>query len=174
MGSSWLDEMPADRTAMAEVNAVIKRFRAKQKKMIEAETVFLALKSEFDDYCKEVASVLRRNGIESLKCEDGAEVSVEQQVKASLKKDLQSKRQVAEWLESNGLGNLVTRQYILTATPAAKSLLEANNIAYDDEVGMNTNQVKAYVKGELNKGNMTEADIPAGLSWYSYDAVTVK
>ena len=169
----WIDEVNPDGTAMAEIKQAIAVFKQKQKQMIEAETTYLAFKNEYDEYCKVLAQTLKQNGVEAMKCEDGSMIEVDSQVKASLKKDYQSRQEVANWLESYGLGNLVTHQYQITATPAVKTLLESNNIAYDDELNMNTNSIKAFVKGELQKGNMTEADIPKGLSWYQFDVIKV-
>lgn len=173
MANEWLDEIPLDGIAMVEIKQAIAKFKSLQKQLIQAEAVYLGYKNAYDEYCKVLAAQLKKNGVESMKCEDGSMIEVDSQVKASLKKDYNSKKEVADWLESYGLGNLITHQYQITATPAAKTLLESNNIAYDDELSMNTNSVKAFVKGELQKGNITEADIPKGLSWYQYDVIKV-
>lgn len=171
--NEWLDEVNVDNTAMTEIKKAIQQFKLRQSAMIEAETKFLACKAEYDSYCKELAAMLRRNGVESMKCEDGSTISVDTQIKASVSKDLTKRKEVAGWLEEHGMGNLVTHEYHVTATPAAKALLESNSIAYDDEVEMNTNSIKAYVKGELNRGNMSEDDLPSGLSWYQFDVIKV-
>lgn len=171
--SNWLDEVGADETAMNQIKKAIATFKQKQRQMLDAETTYLAFKNEYDEYCKSLALLLRQQGVEAMKCEDGSMLSVDTQIKASISKDLEKRKQVALWLEQHEMGNLVTHEYHVTATPVARALLESNNIAYDDEVNMNTNSVKAYVKGELERGNMSETDLPKGLSWYSFDIIKV-
>lgn len=168
----WLDEEnKTEPTAMAEVKEAVKRWRELKFKMDEAESMFAEAKRVYEKYCSEVvAQVFRHNGLESLRMEDGSEVSVVSKVRCSVLKD--HVKGVAQWLREHDAENLVTAT--LTVPTRAARLLEQNLIPYEEEVRMNTNQIKAFVKGEMEAGNVTTSDLPSGLSWYMYDDIVYK
>ena len=170
---SWLDEAVADKTAMAEVKAQVVRWRELRKELAEAETKFKCAQMMYDNFCQQVLSqTLRQNGLEALKCEDGTLLTVELQTRCSIKKDEASKADVAKWLREQGADNLIKSQLIVM--PSAKAALDKLGIAYDEDVSMNTNSVKAYILGEMRMNNISAADLPKGLSWYQYDTISFK
>lgn len=138
--------------------------------MDDAESVYKARKAEYDDYVKVFAQVFRTNGLESLRLEDGSEVGVVAKVSCSIQKA--HKAEVADWLREHGAEQLVKAQLIVM--PSAKQKLDELQIAYDEDVEMNTNSVKAWVRGEMDMQNVGLDDLPKGLSWYVYDDVQVK
>lgn len=170
--ADWLDEVGADSTAMGEVKQMIQTWRDKRKAMVLAEAAFLQAKAEYEDYVKQTAcSTLRMNGLESLKLEDGTLVTVVTQTKCGVKKSEADKKNVADWLKAQGVDRLVSET--LTVMPSAKDKLEELGIAYDRNVTMNTNSIKAYILSEMRVGNLSQDDLPNGLSWYQWDDIQV-
>lgn len=172
MAEEWLDAVPADKTAMAEVNAMVSKLRAAQFAMDNAEQVFTNLKNEYQKVVQEVCQCFRNNGLEALQCSDGHSVQITSNVRCSIKKDDASKNEVAKWLRERGMDNLVKSELIVMPSQAEK--LRQMNVPFDETLDMNTNSVKAYVRGELDCGSMTREDIPKGLSWFEYDDVVIK
>lgn len=168
--ADWLDEVGADKTAMVEVKAVIDKWRELRFKLDNAEAVMAEAKKQYDEYVKTVSSTLRQNGLEALKLEDGSMLEVVEQVRCSITKD--GRNAVADWLRNKGAEQLVKSQLVVDASH--KQQLEEEGIAYDEEVSMNTNSVKAWVKGEMQMGTVGLNDLPKGLSWFQYDEVRVK
>lgn len=170
--SDWLDEVNADKTAMAEVNAMVEKLRVAQFAMDNAEVAFNEAKNQYQKIVQEVCQCFRNNGLEALKCSDGHSVEITSNVRCSIKKDAASKAEVAKWLRERGMENLVSSELIVMPSQAEK--LKQMNVPFDEETTMNTNSVKAYVRGELEQGSMTREDIPKGLSWFEYDDVVIK
>ena len=169
----WLDEVKADSTAMDEVKAQVARFRELKHALDAAEVAYKSAQMMYDNFCQQILSqTLRQNGLEALKCDDGTLLTVEQQTKCSIKKDKASKDNVAAWLREQGADNMIKSQLIVM--PSAKAQLDRLGIAYDEDVSMNTNSVKAYILGEMRMGNLTSEDLPSGLSWYQFDTISVK
>ena len=171
--SDWLDELPADQTAMGEVKAMIQQWKALRAKLVAAETAYACAQAVYDNFVKNVAvAKLRQNGLESLKLEDGTLLTVVQQTKCSVKKDDVSKKQVAKWLQEVGAPALVQSQLIVMESNEEQ--LKKLGIPFDKEVSMNTNSIKAFVLGEMAVNHMTAADLPKGLSWYQWDDIKVQ
>ena len=171
--SSWLDEQPADSTAMAEVKQVVAKWRELKAAMDEAEFNFTRAKNIYEAYVKsDMVGRLRQNGIESLGLEDGSRLEVVQQTKCSIKKDQASQDEVAAWLRQHEADQLVKSQLIVM--PSQKAVLDKMGIAYDEDITMNTNSVKAFILGEMRMNNIQVEDLPKGLSWYQWDDVVVK
>lgn len=169
--SDWLEEVGADATAMAAVHKAVDKWRELRFKRDEAESRFKAAEKVYNDFCNDVvAKLFRQNGLEALKLEDGSTVEVVEKIRCSIQKD--SKKQVADWLRQHQADNLVKSQLIVM--PSAAPKLKELGIGYDEEVDMNTNSVKAWVKGEMNVQNISVDDLPKGLSWYEYDEIQVK
>jgi hypothetical protein len=169
----WIDEQQTDSSALAEVKASIDKWRELKFAMDEAESKFLHAKNTYEEYVKnELVGKLRTNGIESLGLEDGAKLELQTQYKCSIKKDEASKMQVAEWLREQGMDNLVKNTLIVM--PSAKAKLDELHIPYDEDIAMNTNSIKAYIKGEMQINNIKQEDLPKGLSWYQWDDVIIK
>lgn len=169
--SDWLDEVGIDATAMSEVKKVVEKWRDLKFRRDEAEELLKNAEKQYNEFCTDVVSkVFRRNGLESLKLEDGSTVEVVEQVRCSITKD--GKNSVANWLREHGAEQLVKSQLIVM--PSAAAVLKQMGIGYDEEVSMNTNSVKAWVRGELQVQNVRLEDLPKGLSWYMYDEIRVK
>lgn len=172
MAAEWLDEVKADGTAMAEVNAMVSKLRTAQFAMDNAEQVFINLKNEYQKIVQEVCQCFRNNGLEALQCSDGHSIQITSNVRCSIKKDDASKKEVARWLRDRGMDNLVKSELIVM--PSQKQKLDSIGVAYDETLDMNTNSVKAYVRGELDCGTLDRTEIPQGLSWFEYDDVVIK
>lgn len=170
--SDWLDEVNADKTAMSEVHVMVEKLRTAQFAMDNAEAVFNEAKNQYQKIVQEVCQCFRNNGLEALHCSDGSQIQITSNVRCSIKKDDASKAEVAQWLRDRGMDNLVSSELIVMPSQAEK--LKAMNVPFDEETTMNTNSVKAYVRGELDAGTLERTDIPKGLSWFEYDDVTIK
>lgn len=168
--SDWLDEVGADKTAMVEVKQVIDKWRELRFALDEQELKYEVAKKQYDEYVKTVSSTLRQNGLEALKLEDGSMLEVVEQVRCSITKD--GRNAVADWLRSKGADNLVKAQLIVDASHKAE--LQQMGVAYDEDVSMNTNSVKAWVRGEMAVQNVGLNDLPKGLSWFQYDEIKVR
>lgn len=169
--SDWLDEVKVDSSAMSEVKKAVDKWRDLKFRRDEAEELFKNAEKQYNEFCNDViAKVFRRNGLESLRLEDGSTVEVVEQVRCSITKD--GKNSVAAWLREHGAAQLVKSQLIVM--PSAAPKLKEMGIGYDEEVNMNTNSVKAWVKGELEVQNVSLEDLPKGLSWFMYDEIKVK
>lgn len=173
MSANWLDEQPADATAMAEVKQVVAKWRELREALAKAEFEYTQAKNLYEAFVKtDMVGKLRTNGIETLGLEDGSRLEVVQQTKCSIKKDKASQDQVAAWLREHDADNLVKSQLIVM--PSQKAKLEQMGIAFDEEVSMNTNSVKAFILGEMRMNNIQTEDIPSGISWYQWDDIAVK
>jgi septum formation inhibitor MinC len=176
--SDWIDELPSDETAMKEVKQVVQQWRKLRADMQKAEIVYKTAQSAYEDFVKkEMVQRLRQNGLEALKLEDGTMLQVEQKVKCSLKgrTDADKDRNLADmskWLEEHGASALVTS--ILNVMPSQKQKLREMGIAFDEKTSINTNSVKAWILGEMRMNNIRQEDLPACLSWYMWDDISVK
>lgn len=165
--SDWLDNAV---TLTSEVKKAIEKWQKADMKVVEAEIALAQATKEYANVVNDVSELLRQNGIEALRLETGEMLEVVEKIRCSIKKD--KVNEVADWLRSRGMDNLVSSQ--LLVMPSQKSVLDKMGVAYDEKVEMNTNSVKAYVKGELQVGNMEREEIPEGIGWFVYDDIVVK
>lgn len=170
--SEWIDEMSLDNTAMNEVREAVKKWRELQLARMKAEIEFKKADAAYTDYVQKIMTgLLRRNGLESLKCEDGTMISVKTNTKCSIKKDEESRKNVADWLRDHNADALIKEQLIVMPSNAFK--LREMNIPYDSVEEMNTNSVKAFILSEMRVNNITINDLPKGLAWYQWDDIEV-
>lgn len=170
--SEWLDNVSLDNTAMGEVKKTIAEWRRLRGEVIKAEAALAMAQHLYDEYVKATAvPILKANGIEEMKLSDGTQIVVAQQTKCGVKKDEASRKQVAEWLEKVGAGDLVKSQLIVMESN--EDTLRKLGVPYDKEVSMNTNSIKAFVLGEMRVNNLTAEDLPKGLSWYQWEDIKV-
>lgn len=165
--SDWIDEVAVDKTAMSEVKACIVTLKKALDAMTKAEMQYEIAKEKYEQEVKKTSELLRLNGLEALKCEDGSQLELVQNVRCSISKS--GKDSVAQWLRQQGAERLVKSQLVVDSSHSSE--LKNMGIAYDEEVEMNTNSVKAWVKGEMEMGNVSVSDLPKGLSWFSYEEV---
>lgn len=168
----FADELAAEPQVMkSEMSRKLAAWRKALEAKLAAEMALEIAKEQYDKQVKDFAQWLQFNGLESVTDNDGLNVSVVTNVRCSLKKDAQSKHQVRDWLNERGMGTLVSET--LVVPQSYKEVLDREKIAYDEDLSMNTNQVKAYVKAELDSGNIELQDIPEGLSWFMYSDLKV-
>lgn len=171
--NEWLDELPVDGTAMAEVKQLVAKWRQLKAVLVAAETAYKCAEAEYTQFIQSyMVGKLRQNGLEALTLEDGTLLTVVQQTRCSVKKDSASKEEVAAWLRSKGADALVKSE--LKVSNLRKDELNKLGIPFDEEVSMNTNSIKAYILGEMRVNNMTAEDLPKGLSWYQWDDINVQ
>ena len=71
-------------------------------------------------------------------------------------------------------GNRLEYSFDVVGGQVLAEVLEKNGIGYDEDMVMNTNRVKAYVRSELNSGNLQVDEIPKGLSWWQYSVLDIR
>lgn len=165
----WLDEQN-NVTVTSEVKKAIDEWRSLQFEADAVQAQYEAKQQKADKAKAELCSLLRLNGLESMGLDDGTRIEVKEKVKCSVGKD--SKAQVAQWLQEIGAGDLVAEQVIVM--PSAIPVLQANHIGFDRDLNFNTNSIKAWVKGEMDRQHIRKEDLPKGLSWFQYDELVVK
>jgi hypothetical protein len=166
----WLDDNNnSNNTVMNEVKQKVEKWREKKFKMDNLEQQFLAAKADYEAFVhSSFVLTLRQNGLESLGLEDGSTIEVVQQTRCSLKKDEESKKEVAAWLPDY----LSSRTLIVPAS--FSTILKEHSVPFDEDIKMNTNSVKAWILGEMRMGNVKAEDLPKGISWFQWDDVVVK
>lgn len=166
--SSFLDELNGDTGSLKECVTELKRLRYE---MMMAEEAFKEKQKAYSDYAiKTLPEKFSNAGVTSMECEDGSKLVLTSQCRASVVKD--KKKNVATWLREHNAEDLVTAN--LVVPEAYKDTLRANNIAFDENLDMNTNKVKSLVKEMLDTGSITQGELPDGLSWYQWNEVIVK
>lgn len=170
MSFDWIDDVPVDDTAMTVIKSVVAEYRTLVFNVQQKEAELKYAQEQLQKCVADAAKLLRSNGMEAIKCEDGTMIEVVQNVKCSVVKD--RKQEVADWLRDRDMGDMVKSQLIVMES--AKQRLDEMGIGYDEDLSMNTNSIKAYVRGEMERGNLSVDELPKGLSWFQYDDLKVR
>ena len=175
---SYLDDVDTKQSAslMEALNTNVKRLRELQWVMLEAEEAYNKAKQEYEAYSRgTMPDVFKMNGLTSLMMENGQRVSVVTKTSASMKKDAASKKQVCEWLRSKGMDNLINEQCLVPIT--AIEQLERAGIAFEKDVSVNTNSIKAYLIDALGQkespATITRDEIPSGINFFQWDEMEI-
>lgn len=173
-----LEDVSIEQTAnlMKQVQDHIKKLRALQWKMIEAEEAFKNAEREYNEYSRNVMpDLFKMNGLDMLRMDDGAIVRVVTKTNCSINKNEKDRNNVACWLREHGAEDLVKSECIVPTSQVEK--LKANNIIYEEEMTMNTNSVKAFLLDQLGqKGSpatITTEDLPKGINFFQFDEMEI-
>lgn len=166
----WLDDEKVEVGVewKQKLEQEVEKLRQLKFEMDSAESVFNAARHAYADYVQHFTSSLTANGLSSLTTSDGSIIEVVDKVRCSVKKE--KMRELCEWLRGRGMGNMVSSH--LEVPASFSTILDEKGVPFDEKVDVNTNSVKAYVKGELERGELEE--VPDMLSWYAYSEVVVK
>lgn len=168
--SDWLDDIKTDDTALSVVKKQIAEFRQKQFDVQQAEETLKYRQQQLQDCIKATAQLLRQNGLDALRLETGEMLEVVSQMKCSVIKD--RKQEVADWLRDRDMDMMVSSTLIVPES--YRSQFDEQGVPYDEDLKMNTNSIKAYVKSEMEAGNLKLDEVPKGLSVYVYDDIRIK
>lgn len=173
-----LEDVTVEQTAglMQQIQEHVKKLRALQWKMIEAEEAFKTAEKEYNDYSRTVMpDLFKMNGLDALRLEDGSMVRVVTKTNCSINKNDTDRNNVAEWLKEHGAPQLVKSECIVPPSQIEK--LKAASIIYNEETTMNTNSVKAFVLDQLGQkgapATITKDDLPKGLNFFQFDEMEI-
>ena len=174
-----LDDVSVEQTAglMAQIQEHVKKLRALQWTMIQAEEAFKQAEKEYNDYSRTVMpDLFKMNGLDALTMDDGSVVRVITKTNCSINKNDIDRANVAKWLREHGAPQLVKSECIVPPSQVEK--LKAANIIYQEETTMNTNSVKAFILDQLGQkgapATITKEDLPKGLNFFQFDEMEIQ
>lgn len=174
-----LDDVEIEQTSglMAQIQEHVKKLRALQWKMIEAEEAFKAAEKAYNDYSRTVMpDLFKMNGLDMLRLEDGSIVRVVTKTQCSINKNDTDKANVAKWLREHEGADLVKSECIVPVSQ--KAAMDTAGIIYQEETTMNTNAVKAFLLDQLGQKGapavITKEDLPKGLNFYQFDEMEIQ
>lgn len=174
-----LDDVSVEQTAglMAQIQEHVKKLRALQWTMIQAEEAFKQAEKEYNDYSRTIMpDLFKMNGLDALTMDDGSVVRVVTKTNCSINKNDIDKANVAKWLREHGAPQLVKSECIVPPSQIEK--LKAADIIYQEETTMNTNSVKAFILDQLGQkgapATITKEDLPKGLNFFQFDEMEIQ
>ena len=174
-----LDDVSVEQTAglMAQIQEHVKKLRALQWTMIQAEEAFMKAEKAYNDYSRTVMpDLFKMNGLDALTMDDGSVVRVVTKTNCSINKNDIDRANVAKWLREHGAPQLVKSECIVPPSQVEK--LKAANIIYQEETTMNTNSVKAFILDQLGQkgapATITKEDLPKGLNFFQFDEMEIQ
>lgn len=174
-----LDDVSVEQTAglMAQIQEHVKKLRALQWTMIQAEEAFKQAEKEYNDYSRTIMpDLFKMNGLDALTMDDGSVVRVITKTNCSINKNDIDRANVAKWLREHGAPQLVKSECIVPPSQVEK--LKAANIIYQEETTMNTNSVKAFILDQLGQkgapATITKEDLPKGLNFFQFDEMEIQ
>lgn len=174
-----LDGVSVEQTAglMAQIQEHVKKLRALQWTMIQAEEAFKQAEKAYNDYSRTVMpDLFKMNGLDALTMDDGSVVRVITKTNCSINKNDIDRANVAKWLREHGAPQLVKSECIVPPSQVEK--LKAANIIYQEETTMNTNSVKAFILDQLGQkgapATITKEDLPKGLNFFQFDEMEIQ
>ena len=170
-------EIEQTSSLMAQIQEHVKKLRDLKWKVEEAEEALKVAQEAYDDFSQHVLpDMFKNNGLDMIRTEDGAIVSVVTTTRCSINKNDADKQNVAKWLREHNGESLVKSECICPSSQL--EALKAAGIIYQEETTMNTNSVKAFLLDQLGqKGSpavITKEDLPKGLNFYQYDEMEIR
>lgn len=173
-----LEDVSVEQTAglMAQIKEHVKKLRALQWKMMEAEEAFKKAEDEYLNYSRTVMpDLFKMNGLDMLQMEDGSVVRVVTKTNCSINKNDADRENVAKWLRGHNGSELVKAECIVPVSQ--EEAMKAAGIIFEEKTTMNTNAVKAFLLDQLGqKGSpatITKEDLPKGLNFFQFDEMEV-
>lgn len=173
-----LEDVEIEQTAglMKQIQDHVKKLRALQWKMIEAEEAFKNAEKEYNEYSRTVMpDLFKMNGLDMLRMDDGSIVRVTTKTTCSINKNDSDRNNVADWLREHGAGQLVKSECIVPTSQ--KDKMTAAGIIFQEETTMNTNSVKAFIIDQLGQkgapATITKEDLPKGLNFFQFDEMEI-
>lgn len=173
-----LEDVEIEQTSslMKQIQDHVKKLRALQWKMIEAEEAFKNAEKEYNEYSRTVMpDLFKMNGLDMLRMDDGSIVRVTTKTTCSINKNDNDRNNVANWLREHGAGQLVKSECIVPTSQ--KDKMTAAGIIFQEETTMNTNSVKAFIIDQLGQkgapATISKEDLPKGLNFFQFDEMEI-
>lgn len=173
-----LEDVEIEQTSnlMKQIQDHVKKLRALQWKMIEAEEAFKNAEKEYNEYSRTVMpDLFKMNGLDMLRMDDGSIVRVTTKTTCSINKNDNDRNNVADWLREHGAGQLVKSECIVPTSQ--KDKMAAAGIIFQEETTMNTNSVKAFIIDQLGQkgapATISKEDLPKGLNFFQFDEMEI-
>jgi len=174
-----LDGVEIEQTAslMAQIKEHVAELRRRQWAVEEATEALAKAQAAYDDYSQHtLPDLFKMNGLDMIRMDDGAIVSVVTTTRCSINKNDKDKANVAKWLREHNGEALVKSECICPSSQLAA--LKANGIIFEETTTMNTNAVKAFLLDQLGQKGapavISKEDLPKGLNFYQYDEMEVQ
>jgi hypothetical protein len=170
------EEQPRANTATQEIKQKAGFLIGLYKEMKLAEEAFQHAKQKYEAYAYTVLpSEMRMNGIELIKTTQGDVVRIATKYYCSPNKNEADRALIREWLKNHSGDHLVKERYVVPQEAVER--LEAANIPFDIESEVNTNSLKAWIKGMLGVNGMeakiSVEDIPNCIHFMERDEAEV-
>lgn len=173
-----LDDVNVEQTAglMQQIQEHVKKLRALQWTMIEAEEAFKKAEKAYQDYSRTVMpDLFKMNGLDALRLDDGSTVRVVTKTQCSINKGDVDRNNVAKWLREHGAEQLVKSECIVPVSQ--KEAMVAAGIIFEETMTMNTNSVKAFLLDQLGQkgapATISKEDLPKGLNFFQFDEMEI-
>lgn len=172
MENNFWDNEYKPKTVMEEVQRASDHMLELYQQMLDAEESYNKAREAYESFSRnELPTLFRNNGLDLIRLSNGKVLRIDTCTKCSLNKNDTDKANVSKWLKEHGGASLVKSQFIVT-DKHAEELKEAG-IEYEEDVNINTNQVKSFLlellgqKGSPARINMDE--IPHGVNFFQYE-----
>lgn len=179
----FLDELVVETppSVLAEVMEHVNNWRSICLDIAKIEEKLAALKKQEVRMSEEVIpTLLSQHGLETLGLENGASVSIKEDIFAGVPKDPKAAKAALTWLSAHGGADLIKDSVEVVDPP--KSLittLDEDGVDYERTQKVNANSLKAWLKAQLglSKGSiakMQAAEIAPELGLYRYKKAVIK
>lgn len=173
-----LEDVTVEQTAalMAQIKEHVKKLRALQWTMLQAEEALKKATDAYNEYSRTVMpDLFKMNGLDLLQMDDGSIVRVVTKTNCSINKNDADRDNVAKWLREHNGAELVKAECIVPVSQEDK--MREAGVIFEEKTTMNTNAVKAFLLDQLGqKGSpaaITKEDLPKGLNFFQFDEMEV-
>ena len=177
--TSWMDDVTVEQegaTLIKNMNKYVDELLRLRWEMEEAEEKARRAKAAYDTYSRAtLPDIFKLNGVTSIQSNDGVIIKIVTKTTASMKKDKESRDSVCKWLREHDGERLIKEELIVDSLN--KDRLRDAGVAFDEDVSVNTNSLKAFLLDALGQNGapatITVEDIPKGVSFYQWDEAEV-
>jgi hypothetical protein len=145
--------------------------------MTEAEEAYEAAKKAYEMYAYiTLPNEMKLNGISLIQTTGGDAVRINTKYYCSPNKNETDRAEIREWLRGRGGDSLIKERLIVPQS--AFEQLKASGIPFDEDSEVNTNSLKAWIKGELGASGrgiatLSIEDIPKCIHFMERDEAEV-
>ena len=174
---SFLEEQQPAANYSEVVKQAVDKMSRLYADMLAAEEAAKKAKRAYDDWRSiDMPTILHNAGISSCELDSGVRVSLKQEITCSPNKNEKDRQVIASWLESHGGGHLIKRKYSIGEQDLDK--LKDNGINYMEVMDINTNSLKAWLKGALGLDGISvpsiqKEDIPECVHFFVLETAIV-
>lgn len=145
---------------LAEMGEQLKKLK---QKYLEAEETAKHAKNEYDHFANTIIpNEMAACGITSITLLSGGELKLKHNYYCQPNKNPEDKKLIAGWLRDNGGEHVLDNTLTVSGNDMTK--LDDNNIAYSENVAINTNRLKSFIKDGIGATSgiqrFTVDDIP--------------